>query len=184
MPFCSQSRPSLDFSFWSCSYLGCVDLRKVTLLCLWILCGILSVPRRTTCGLLASSKSLPLFAPLIFSTLVGRLWVSSFLELFLCLGSFGSMWSFLWSFIQVIVLLVSICSILVVVCCEWRWIYWTRNHVFHHSLPFSSLMFLGSFCVNLYVFLLLGLLRAFLIRLVSLASSCWYIFASSQPSWW
>ena len=49
-----------------------------TLLCFWILCGILSVPQRIIYGLLASSKSLPLFVLLIFSTSsVSRLWVSS-----------------------------------------------------------------------------------------------------------
>ena len=83
MPFYSQSRQSLDFSLWSCSRLGYVDQSKVTLLCLWILCGILSAPQGTIHGLLASSKSLPLFVLLIFSTSsVGRLWVCS------CLGPF------------------------------------------------------------------------------------------------
>ena len=31
-------------------------------------------------------------------------------------------------------LLIGICSFLVLVCREWRWISWTRNHVFHYSL--------------------------------------------------
>ena len=73
--FCSQSRPLLNFSVW---YWGCADLCKVTLLCLWILWDILSVAQGTIRCLLASSKSLPLFEQLIFSTLVVcRLWVCS-----------------------------------------------------------------------------------------------------------
>ena len=63
MPFCCQSRPLLDFS---CPHLGCVDLCKVTLLCLWILSSILSVRQETNLGLLASNKSLPLIVLLIF----------------------------------------------------------------------------------------------------------------------
>ena len=55
--FCSQSRPSLDFSVLSCSHLGCVDLSRVILLCFWILCGIFSVRQGTIRGFLASSKS-------------------------------------------------------------------------------------------------------------------------------
>ena len=55
------------------------------------------------------------------------------------------MWSFLWSSIQVLVLFLSICSFLVLVGREWRWISWTRNHVFHHGLAFSSLIFFSVF---------------------------------------
>ena len=51
-----------------CSHLGCVDLCRVTLMCLWILCGILSDPQGTICDLLASSKSLTLFVLLISCT--------------------------------------------------------------------------------------------------------------------
>ena len=43
VPFWSQSRPWLGFFVWSSFPLGCVDLCKLSLLCLWILCGILSV---------------------------------------------------------------------------------------------------------------------------------------------
>ena len=119
MPFCSQSRPKLAFSVWSCFYLGCVDLCKVTLQCLCIPCSILSDHQGTIRGWFASSKSLSLFVLLIFSTSsVGRLWVCSCLEQFLCLCPFGSMWSFLWSSIRVRVLLVGICSFLVLVCSE------------------------------------------------------------------
>ena len=84
MPFWSQPRPELDFSFWSCSRLGCADLCKITLMCSWIVCRILSVPQGTICNLLTSSNSLPLFLLLIFSTSsIGRLWVYSCLEWFL-----------------------------------------------------------------------------------------------------
>ena len=86
----------------SASHLVCVDLCQVTLLCLWILCGILSVSQGTIHGFVVSNKSLPLFVLLIFSTsLVGILWVCSCLGQFLRLGPFGSMWSFLWSSIWV-----------------------------------------------------------------------------------
>ena len=96
-------------------------------------------------GLFASSKSFPLFVLLIFSTsLVGKLSVCNCLEQSFCLGPIGSMWSYLWSPSQVLVLLVSICSFLVLVCREWRWISWTRNHGFHHSLAFSSFIFFMS----------------------------------------
>ena len=77
------------FSVWSCSRLGRVGLSKVTLPCLWILRGILSTPQRTVSGLLVSSKSLPFFVPLIFSTSsVGRLWICSCFGRFLCLDPF------------------------------------------------------------------------------------------------
>ena len=56
MPFCSQSRPELDFSVWSYSCWGCVDLCRVTLLCLWIICSNLSFPQGTIHGLLVSSE--------------------------------------------------------------------------------------------------------------------------------
>ena len=121
MPFCRQSRSYLDFSLWSCSYLGCVDLCKVTLLCLWILCSNLSIPQGIIRGLLPSSKSFPLFMLLIFSTLlVGKLSVYNYLGRFLRLGLSGSVWSFLRSSIRLRVLFVGICSFLVPVCREWR----------------------------------------------------------------
>ena len=60
------------------------------------------------------------------------------MEQFLYLGPFGSMWSFLWSSSQVFAHLVGICSFLVLVCCERRWISWTRIHVFHHVLSFDT----------------------------------------------
>ena len=84
----------------------------------------------------------------------------------LYLGPFGSMWSFLWSSSEVLAHLVGICSFLVLVCCEWRWISWTRIHVFHHVQAFSSLIsFLVSFWVIQCVFLLWGLLRVFQVLL-------------------
>ena len=58
------------------------------------------------------------------------------------------MWSFLWSSSQVLVHLVGIFSLLVLVCREWRWISWTRIHVFQHALAFSSLI---SFFVSIWV---------------------------------
>ena len=75
------------------------------------------------------------------------------------------MWSFLWSSSQVFVHLVSICSFLVLVCREWRCISWTRIHIFHHVLAFSSLI---SFLVFFFwvvrcVFPFLGLLRVLLL---------------------
>ena len=54
---------------------------------------------------------------------------------------FRSMSSFLWSSIRVRVILVGICSFLVLICHELRWIPWIRNHEFHHGLAFSSLIF-------------------------------------------
>ena len=124
-------------------------------------------------SLLASRKSLPLFALLIFSTSsVGKLWV------WRCLGRFpwgslsGSMWSFLWSSIRLLVLLVSICSFRVLVCHEWRWISWTWIYVFHHGLAFFQFdIFLVLFWVNRCVFPLSGRLRFLLILL-----SCFYPF--------
>ena len=107
-------------------------------------------------GLLASCKSLLLFVLLIFVTSsVGRLWICSCLGRFLCLGLFGSMWSFLWSSIRVRVLFVGICSFLVLVCREWRWISWTRNHVFDHGLALSCLIFFNvvsskSMCISAF----------------------------------
>ena len=139
----------------------------VTLLCLWILCGILSVRQGTIRGFLASGISLPLFVLLIFSTSsVNKLWVYNRLEQFLYLGPFRSMWSFLWSSSQVLVHLVGICSFLVPVCREWRWISWTRIHVFHHVLAFFSLItFLESFWVVRCIFPLWGLPRVLLVLL-------------------
>ena len=121
MPSCSQSRPKLDFSVWFCSHLGCVDLCRVVLLCLWTLCGTLSVRQGTICDLLESSKSLTLFVLLIFSiSLVGNLWVCNCLGRFLCLGPFVSMRSFLLSSTRVRVLFVGICSFIMLVCRELR----------------------------------------------------------------
>ena len=116
---------------------------KVTLLCLWILRSTFLNP-----CLLVSSRSLPLFVPLIFSASpVNKLWVYNCLEPFLCFDPFGLIWSFLWLFSQVLVHLVSICSFLVLVCREWRLISWTRILVLHHGLAFSSLI---SFLVFLF----------------------------------
>ena len=89
------------------------------------------------------------------------------MEQFLYLGPFGSIWSFLWSSSQVLVHLVGICLFLVQVCREWRWISWTRIHVFHHVMAFSSLIsFLMSFWVIRCVFPLWGLPRVLLVLLL------------------
>ena len=70
MPFCSQSKPQIDFAVLSSSHLRCVDLCKVILLCLWILCSILSVRQGTIHGLLMSSKSLLLFVLFIIIIII------------------------------------------------------------------------------------------------------------------
>ena len=91
---------------------------------------------------------------LIFSTSsVGRFLVFNCLEQFLSLVPFESMWSFLSSSSQVLVLLVSICSFLVLVCRECMWILWTRSYVFHQRLAFSSWIFFSvvlskSMCIS------------------------------------
>ena len=138
--FCSKSRPWIEFSVLSCSRLGCVDRCKVILLCLWILCGILSVLQGIIHGL--RSKFFLLFMLLIFSTSsVSMLLVCNCLEHFFCLDPFGLMWSFLSSSSQVLVLFVSICSFLVLVYRKWCWSFGTRSHVFYHGLAFSSWIF-------------------------------------------
>ena len=69
------------------------------------------------------------------------------------------MWSLLCSSSTVHVHLVGICSFLVLVYREWTWISWTRIHVFHHVLTFSSLIsFLVSWVIRC-VFPLWGLPR-------------------------
>ena len=76
------------------------------------------------------------------------------------------MWSFLWSSSQVLVHLVDICSFLVLVYREWGWISWTRIHVFHHVLAFSSLIsFLVSFWAVRCVYPFWGLPRVLLVLL-------------------
>ena len=87
MPLCSQSRPYLDFSVWSCSHLGCVDLCKVVLLCLWILCSIFSIRQKTNRSLLPSSISSLIWAVNIFH-IIGKLWVCNCLGVVPLLGSF------------------------------------------------------------------------------------------------
>ena len=63
--------------------------------------------------------------------------------------------------------LVGICLFLVLVYREWRWISWTRIHVFHHVLAFSSLIFfLVAFWLIRCVFPLWGLPRVLLDLLV------------------
>ena len=92
-----QSRPYLDISVWSRSHLGCVHLCKVILLCLWILCSILSDRQGTICGYLVSR--IALFLLLVFATSsVGMLWVWNCFGRSLCLG--------LFFFINVVLLLV------------------------------------------------------------------------------
>ena len=77
------------FSVWSCPCWGCIDLCRVVLLWLWILCCIRSVPYGTIWRLLASCKSFAVFVLLIFSSSsVGWLWVC------ICLGRF--FFKFFW----------------------------------------------------------------------------------------
>ena len=68
MPLCCQSRSEKDFSIPSCSRWGCAEQCRAVFLCLWILCGILSVHQVAIRGFFESNKSLPLFMPLSFST--------------------------------------------------------------------------------------------------------------------
>ena len=68
MPFCSRFRPKVIFSVSSCSRWGCTYRYRVVLLCVWILCSILSLPQGTICGLLASRKPLPLLVLFVFYT--------------------------------------------------------------------------------------------------------------------
>ena len=162
--FCSQSRSWPGFFAWSCFHMGCVDICRVTLLCLWILCGILSVLQGRNRCLLASSRSLPLFVLLIFSTSsISKLLVYNYLKQFFCLGQFGCMLSFLWSSSQVLVHLVSICLFLVLVRGEWRWISWTRIHVFNLGMVFCSLVSFVSFWVFRCLYPLSNLLRVLLV---------------------
>ena len=68
------------------------------------------------------------------------------------------MWSFLWSPSQVFMHLVGFCSVLVLVCREWRWISGTKIHVLNHVLTFSSLIsILVSFWIIRCLFPLCGL---------------------------
>ena len=90
-------------------------------------------------------------------------------HVFSCLGRFpwrclsGSMWTFLWSYFRIHVLLLGICSFLKLVCREWGWISCARIHEFYHGLAFSILIFLVLLWVNWWVFPLLNLLRTLLI---------------------
>ena len=125
---------------------------------------------------------------------------------------FGIMWSFLRSSSQALVHRVDICSLLVLVCREWRWISWTRIHVFHHVLAFSSLIsfsvcfcffFCSSMCISalgpssspssslviLFIHSASSLCffgcHIFVQNCsVSLVSGCWYVFVSYTPSSW
>ena len=167
MPFCSQSRPLLDFSIWSYSCLGCADLCKVTFLYLWILCSILSVPQGTICGLLASNSSLPLFGLLIFSTSsVGRLWVCS------CLGAFSFSGSFWVNMVFPLVIHSGTCSpcmylFLSRTSLSWMVVNFLNQNPCIPSWPgvFQFDIFLVSFWVNRRVFPLSGIFRALLILL-------------------
>ena len=87
--FCRRSRLQVDFSVWSCFHLGCADICKATLLCLWILCGILYVPQGTICAMLANSKYLPLFA-LLFGvvSLIGSVMINVVFPLVINLCTF------------------------------------------------------------------------------------------------
>ena len=76
------------------------------------------------------------------------------------------MWDFLRSSSQVLVHLVGICIFLVLACRKWRWISWTRIHVFHHALLFSSLISFKMFLLVVWcVFPLCGLPRDLLVLL-------------------
>ena len=87
--FLKSTKAIARFFHLVCSYLGCVDLCKLTLLCFWILCDLFIVSQGTNHHLLASSKSLPLFVMLILPTSsVGTLWVFNCLGRSLCFGSF------------------------------------------------------------------------------------------------
>ena len=155
---------------------------------------------------LATSRCLPLHVLLLFSTsLVGELWICNCLEQFLWLGPFGSMWSFLWTFSQVLVHIVSICSFLVLVYGEWRWISLTRTHVFYHDLSLSTLIFFSvllsspmcnsafgassstsSFLVILFInstcsLCFFGCHNLLQNRLVSFASGCGHVFCHALP---
>ena len=59
------------------------------------------------------------------------------------------MWSFLWSSIQVRVLLLGIRSFPVLVCRKWRLISWIRKHVIHYGLAFFKLIFYSTFLSKL-----------------------------------
>ena len=107
-----------------------------------IVCSTLFVPQGTIYDLFARNQNLHLFLPLVFSTSqVGMLLVCSCLGRFLCLGPFGSIWSFLWLYIQIRVLLIDICTFWVLVSHEWGWNSWTGIHIFHHDPAFCNLIF-------------------------------------------
>ena len=92
------------------------------------------------------------------------------------------MWSFLWSSIRVCALLVGICSFWELVYREWSWIYWTRIHIFYHSLAFSSfLYFLVLFRVNRCVFLLSDLLWVLLFFSYVVYPLCFFVMFSWLP---
>ena len=63
-----KSVQAIAFSVPSCPRWGCVDQCSVPLLSLLIFWSILSIPQGTICRLLASRKSLPLFAQLVSTT--------------------------------------------------------------------------------------------------------------------
>ena len=115
------------------------------------------------------------------------------------------MWSYLSSSIWVRMLLVGICSFLVLVCREWRWISWIRIHLFHHGLPFPiwyifSVVLSKSMCISAFgpssnpsnSFVILLIHSAFLLCSlgchilvqncsVSLTSGGCYVSVSSSP---
>ena len=120
---------------------------------------------------------------------------------FICLGPFGSMWPFLWSSIQVLRLLVGICSFLVLLCREWRWNSWTKtlfsnvlfcryrftlcrylspvlSGVFPQVVLLVFLVLLFPFCSN--IFLRLSFVLSFWPVLVK---KNYLRFQSNFPSW-
>ena len=75
--------------------------------------------------------------PQIFITLINNTVICigcNCLGLFLWRVPFGSTSFFLWSLVRIRVLLVGNCLFRAHVFREWRWIFWTRIHVFHLEL--------------------------------------------------
>ena len=95
------------------------------------------------------------------------------------------MWSFLWASIRVRVYLVGICSFLVLVCREWRWISRTRNSEFYHGLALPSLIF---FCVALWKSIFISAFgpssnhsNSFFLLFIHLAFSLGFLVAIFSP---
>ena len=208
LSFCANLLHSLIMWLMvSCSHLGCVDLCKITLLCHWNIWGILTVPQGTIRGLLASSKFLPSFVLLIFSTSsVGNLSVCNYVERFLCLGPFRSMWSF---FLVIQSGIFALYKHLFIFRASLSWMElnflnekpcipsWPGVFQFDifFSVVLSKLMCISAFwslsfsssLVILFIHSAFSLFFSCHIliqnRSVSLTSSCWYVFVSSPSCW-